>query len=207
MELRKYLFEVKELTGLEDNRYIIRLIELNRALYYRNKLMNGEFINEQAIQKLSNVELELIDQSESPIDLPSGYAILRSVKKIPDVLSVRNNHTIFVVRNLRLLAKPFSVVSRDEAVYSGSGRANNRDVFTFLHNNYLYVKLNEDNPRISLLENVTIEGLFTNPTEAITFEDGTADRDMWFHEYPIDDACWVYIRNMIIGQRTDETQK
>lgn len=197
MQLNKYIFEIQRLTGIEDIRYIIRLIELNRALYYRNKLSNGEYVNDAAIQQISAVPLELVDQSDSPIDLPTDSVILRSIKPIPKLLSVRHNHTIFVVRNIKILTKEFSFVTREEAVYSGSGRANTRNVFCFLHNGYLYVKLMADNPRIALLDYVSIEGLFTNPTEVFEFEDGEADRDVYFREYPIDDACWIYIRNLI----------
>ena len=205
MQLNKYIYEIRNLTGLEDIRYIIRLIELNRALYYRNKLSNGEFVNDAAIQQISKVELELVEQSDSPIDLPSGFMILKSVKQIPRLLSVKHNHTIFVVRNLRILAKEFSFVTREEAVYSGSGRANTRNVFCFLHDGYLYVKLMDDNPRIALLDYVTIEGLFTTPTEVFEFEDGEADRDLYFREYPIDDACWLYIRNLIVNGKQESS--
>ena len=207
MQLNKYLFEIKNILGTEDNRYVIRLIEYNRALYYRNKLSNGEFINEAALQKLSAVSMELVDQSDSPIDIPTDSVILRSVKKIPPVLMVRDKNTIFTVRNIKVLSRPFSFVSREEAVYSGSGRGNTREVFVFLHGDYLYVKIPKDNPRVSLLEYVSIEGLFTTPTEVILFNDGTAERDLWFHEYPIDDASWVYIKNLIINGTSNETNK
>ena len=204
MQLNKYLFELRNLLDSEDNRYIIRLIEYNRALYYRNKLSNGEFINDAALQKLSAVEVELVDQSDSPIDIPTDAVILRSIKKIPSVLMVRDKHTIFTVRNIKILSRPFSFVSREEAVYSGSGRGNNREVYTFLHGDYLYIKIPKENPRVGLLDYVSIEGLFTTPSEVIMFNDGAADRDLWFHDYPIDDASWVYIKNLIINGVTNE---
>ena len=207
MQLNKYLFELRNLLDSEDNRYIIRLIEYNRALYYRNKLSNGEFINDAALQKLSAVEVELVDQSDSPIDIPTDAVILRSVKKIPSVLMVRDKHTIFTVRNIKVLSRPFSFVSREEAVYAGSGRGNNREVFVFLHGDYLYIKIPNDNPRVSLLDYVSVEGLFTTPTDVILFNDGTAERDLWFHDYPIDDASWVYIKNLILTGTNGENKQ
>ena len=199
MRLDKYLFEIKDLLGIEDNRYIVHLIDTSRALYYRNKLLNGGAIPSQAIQILPTITMEMIDESTSPILIPSDYRILRSTERLPKLLTVRQNTFIFSVRNPRILARPFEVVNRDVAVYAGSGRCNERSVFCFLHDDYLYVKLQETNPRITFLTEVTAEGLFTSATEAITFTDKLAGRDIWFHEYPIDEESWIHIKQLIIN--------
>jgi hypothetical protein len=201
-QLTKYLHEIKDITNLYEDRLIIHNIEVARAFYYRNKLSNGEFIHSDAIQILPEVEMELVDASTSPINIPSDYRILKSKKAIPNILKVRENNCIFTVQNARVLVKPFDFVSREAAVYANSGRANNRSVVSFLFNGYLYIKIAEDNPRIAWIDTITIEGLFASAIEAIEFSDELAGRDIWFHEYPIDLQSWPYIKQLAIDGLT-----
>jgi hypothetical protein len=197
-QLTRYLHEIRDITGIFEDRLIIHNIEVARAFYYRNKLSNGEFIAADALQRLPEVEMELVDGSTSPINIPSDYRILRSKKAIPTILKVRENNCIFTVQNTKVLAKPFDFVTRDAAVYSNSGRANNRSVTSFIYDDHLYIKIAEDNPRIAWIDTVTIEGLFTSAIQAIEFTDTLAGRDIWFHLYPIDLQSWPYIKQLVL---------
>lgn len=170
-----------------------------RALLLKNRLNQGITINNVVKQSLVDVRMQIADQSEIPF-YSTGFMILRSEKKIPTLIAQHTRHAFMAVRDARVLSTKFNVVSQYDAVYAGHGKVNSRLVFCFTYNDYLYIKLSKDNPKITLLDNLIVEGVFEDPIEAILFNEPTLiGRELWDKEYPLNLADWNYVKEMILG--------
>lgn len=204
MKLIDLISEIKPLRPDWSERYIITQIELKRAQMLKNRLNQLSFVNDMVSQTL-NVEFDIADQSEFP-DISSGARVLKSKTELPSLIAEHNRHAFLSVRNPNVLSSQFTTLSSVfEAVYAGNGKTNRRAVFCFIYNKYLYIKLQRTNPKIALLTNASVQGVFEYPTEVFQFQDSTiVGRDLWFQEYPINAADWNYIKGLILNGVSEE---
>jgi len=200
--LGHYVYEIRRLLPLDlqniDDRLIIRWINLNRAIWLKNEVNKLNDVSYKFKQQL-HCYIQPYDQSLIP-EIPTSSRILRSTIKIPKILSFGYRDGIEAIRNAKVLSERYNYVTKEQAIYSGNGKLNNRDIYVFMNEDYLYVKLQKDNPKIALLTHLLIELYAENPLEVIKYNtnldiDNNTIRDI---EYPIDDILWAYMREEIV---------
>ena len=108
---------------------------------------------------------------------------------------------IISIRNAKVISEKYNYITREQAVYAGNGKVNIKDIFVFINEKYLYVKLQKANPKIAMLTHLIIDGYFENPAEAsnYTTTEGTTCYNLLDDDYPISDSLWVYMRDLIIN--------
>lgn len=203
MLLAYYIDEIRNLLPEDkkhlDDRLIARQINLSRSIWLKNEMNKSRPIFDTIKQTITGLRTELVDASEIS-DISTNSRLLRTVRVIPRTIKRKSSDTIVNVRSPKVIGVPFNYITKDRAVYAGNGKMNRRDVYCFLYNDRIYFKLQKDNPTISLIDYVSVEGVFEDPidvTENYTDYDGIFRfRDM---DYPISDTIWEYIKQQILA--------
>jgi len=202
MTLDKYVYEIKQLLPDEgkylDNRLIIHWINQSRAIWMKNKQNEAGSVGDDFAQTIY-MDLNPADQSVIP-DIPTKYRILKGSKKIPKLINFQNKDGIISVRNARVISERYNYVTREAAVYAGSGRINCKDIFVFTYEDDVYVKLLRANPRIQMLTHIIIEGFFFDPADVSEYDDekGKPCYDIMKSDYPINDTLWAFIKTQLL---------
>lgn len=189
-----------------DLREIKYEIHNQRALWLRNELNKNRTIDDNVVQDLGCIELELVSPSVCPeIDLCNR--ILRTTVDIPVAIELHNTTAITRVASIDQTQSPFSFVPYSQAIWSGNGRFNKDRFFAFLLNNRMYVIGNKDNPKINMLTNLNIRGVFEDPTEASKFTQVNgqpcySDDD----KYPVNRWMVNYIKGEVVKQFAAQIQ-
>ena len=199
MILNELISEIREYRPDWTNRFIIHQINTKRALLLKNRLNQGVLINDVVKQTLQNVEMAVASTSEL-LGYDSGSKILQSRRAIPTLIARHNKPAFLAVRTPDILSTEFNVVPKENVRFTGNGRYNKRSIFVFPYNSHLFLKLSRTNPKIALIDTLSVEGVFEDPTEVIIFnKPELIGRDIWFEEYPINAADWNYVKGMILG--------
>lgn len=203
MELSYYISEIRQSLPIDwihlDDRMIIRLINQFRTVYIKNHYNQNRSFDRGLMQTI-NVLVYPVSQSTISY-IPSSARILKSTQPIPKLIKISHRDLITNIRNANLLSEEFNYVTKDEAIYAGNGKVNMRDIFVFIdHENedYLYVKLKRENPKIAMLTHVSIQGIFENPLDCIPLQYGTDYIDYRDYEYPMTDTIWGYVKSLIL---------
>jgi hypothetical protein len=138
-----------------DLRQIKFWINNQRALWIRNEVNKKRTIDADLIQTLC-VELECVDASDC-CDVDLDIPILRSTKPLPETIEMHTKQAILRVD-----------VEYDRIPWVGNGRFNKNMVFSFIHDNYVYVCSN--NPAFNSLAAISVRGVFEDPEEAKNFK-------------------------------------
>lgn len=201
MTLDGYIYEIRALVPKDwidvDHRHIIRFMDLQRATWLKNELNNNRISSDKLSQKI-NIKMNLVERSEIE-GVKSNSVILKSNVDIPTTILQYYKDSILSIHNADRLGEDYNYVTREEAIYSGNGKLNCNDVFAFIYKKRLYIKTQKSNPKIRLINNVVLEGLFENPVQV--------ERDYVFKgeyfdfmnmEYPIHEALWTYMKEKVI---------
>jgi hypothetical protein len=202
MTLNIFIDEIRNLLPLDyttiDQRLIAQTIDEYRAVTLKNEFNQNRSIDD-IVTQIIYVDLEQIDELEYPFKT-STHRILRSKTKIPKTINRHYDDSIMIVRNGYTLGERYNYICKEKAVYAGNKFTNKKSIFTFLHNDYMYVKLQKDNPRIALLKNLAIEGVFESPREAYLVNNPNADA--YLMDYPLPQALWAYMKEGILNTLT-----
>lgn len=203
MELSYYISEIRQSLPMDwpkiDDRMIIRLINEFRTVYIKNHYSQNRTIDRELSQTI-NIAVGPVDQSTMSYIRSSGR-ILKSYQPIPKLIKLSHRDLILGIRNATILSENYNYVTKDEAIYAGNGKVNTKDIFVFIDHetdDYLYVKLKKENPKLALLTHISIQGIFENPLDCISLqygEDYVNNRD---YEYPMTDTIWGYIKSNIL---------
>ena len=185
-----------------DDRVIVSWINGQRALWLKNEMNKGMDADDNILQTLPCLELEVADASLCGL-VNTKHRILRTINEIPKAIVTKYNNGIYSIRRPIMLDIKFNHISREEAVRAGSGRFNKGDIFAFLYNNRIWIKLLPDNLNINFITYISIEGLFTNPLDVSELTDCNNKPcfDPEYDKYPINDAMWQYMINAIYDNR------
>ncbi len=180
-----------------DDRTLIRLLNQHRAVFIKNEYNKNKSIDTNLAQEIT-VILEVADQST--VDYISTLdRTLASRIAIPQLIKISHRELVLSVRNPNILGIRYNYIASEQAVYAGNGKFNTKDVFVFIYNDRLYVKLQKDNPKIAMLPSVTLLGIFENPLECIPLQ--TSDYvDNMDYEYPMTDYIWGYVKANILRE-------
>lgn len=185
-----YLIRTKLKENFDDSKvtddYLATLLNNKRAYYIRREYNQIQRSIDNDVKQTFVLELEEVEAEDC--DCGIADLILRTKEPIPDTIELHNQNLITRVASPDQLARPFSLVSHERAVYSGTNTYTSKYIFSFLHSNgHLYVfKRNQDNEYKSL-EFVSITGVFDNPLD-INFTDPISNAKYFDYEkdnYPI----------------------
>lgn len=199
MTLSYYISEIRQSLPLDyrhiDNRMIIRLINEFRTVYIKNHYNQNRSIDRELTQTIE-VQVNIADQSTVDY-INTNDRILRSEQFIPKIIKLSHRDLVIAVRNAKILSENYNYVTKEDAIYVGNGKANKKDIFVFIDNGYLYVKLKKENPKIALLTTISLQIICENPLDCIPlqYSDYFDELD---YEYPMTDTIWGYIKANIL---------
>jgi hypothetical protein len=214
MELSYYISEIRQSLPQDwpdlDDRIILRLINEFRTIYIK-QLYNKNEVVDRGLTQTIILQVSPVDQSTSNA-IKTNFRILKSLTSVPKLINLTHRDVITAIRNAKILSENYNYITKDEAIYAGSGKFNNKDVYVFIdHDNfdYLYIKLNKDNPKLALLTHVSIQGIFENPLDCIPLQYPTEYVEPREYEYPMVDTIWGFIKANILrdGLRVIQSEK
>jgi hypothetical protein len=148
-----------------DLRQIKFWIHNQRALFIRNELNRSRTIDPDIVQTIC-AELEEVDASDC-CNITLDCPILRTKKEVPNTIELHNKPGITRTGPVNKKKEAFSFIEYDRVPFAAAARFTGNMVFSFLHNNYIYVYTK--NPRYANLAAITIRGVFEDPTLAGNF--------------------------------------
>jgi len=203
MELSYYISEIRQSLPQDwpdlDDRIIIRLINEFRTIYIKQLYNKNELIDRGLTQTIV-LQVAPVDQSTVNY-IKTNFRILKSLTSVPKLLNLTHRDVTTAVRNAKILSENYNYITKDEAIYAGAGKFNSKSVFVFIdHDNldYLYVKLNKDNPKLALLTHISLQGIFENPLDCIPLQHGSEYVEYREYEYPMVDTIWGFIKANIL---------
>lgn len=207
MKLNYYVSEIRNSLPQDyqhlDTRLLIRLINEFRTVYIKNEYNKNKTVDISLAQEISFV-MNVKDQS-TIIAVSTQDRILKSDIEIPKPIKLSHRELVISIRNPKLLADNYNYVTKDDAVYAGNGRFNIDEIYAFLYEKYLYIKLKKRNPKISLLGTISMSAIFDNPLDCIPFHYNEYI-DPLDYEYPMTDTIWGYIKSNILNDGLNAIQ-
>ena len=181
-----------------DKRQLAFWIQTQRALLVRNELNKNRTIDDNLIQDLGCLELELADKADC-CDISDGCKILRTKDVIPNTIELHNKSAITRVAPIDKHTIPFSHVSYERAIWSGNGRFNVDQIFTFELNDRIYLKATNDS-LLKYITDINVRGVFEDPTEVGKFTQCANDTICYTNDskYPINAWMVDYMKAAIL---------
>jgi hypothetical protein len=180
--------------------YYTDLINGQREVWLRNEYNKNRSIDPNIQQSLNCVEVELVEPHNCCIEVPSGCKILKTVLPIPNTIEFYNNKGITSIGPVDITQKRYILVDYNAIPYVGNGRFNQKLIFAFLYDSYLYLISKSD--IYKYIKYITVRGIFTDPTSLGEFTncDGVA---CWspYDPYPLNGWMWEqFIKPYIVDQ-------
>lgn len=152
----------------------IRATILKRT--YSNKFRSS--IPEDIVQSIPRLEIEAVNASNVVPDLPSDKVLMKTKLEIPGMLEKSSGMPLIKrISAATILSSNFTFVTAQHAIYSGNGKFNQKNIFVFYENGYLYLitkrLLNKG------LKYIDLRAVFDKPTEVNEFlnDNNGADLD------------------------------
>jgi len=170
-----------------DLRQIEEYVKDYRADFAKQHFEKDAFAIDPAfIQQITQLAVQKVDAS-SVTNVSLGKYLMRTTLTIPNTIT-RHGYvgTILSVSPANIMGHSFEVVDHAKAIASGFGRFNNRQIYAFPYNGYIYLVSNSDD--FKMLRYVNITGVFDNPEEAYVMNqsatyDYTGDEDYYTPQY------------------------
>lgn len=186
-----------------DNRYLIYLYNIKRAKYLRQDLNRYERTTDISAQQTFCIKLEEVSANECSVNL-NCEKILRSTVKIPKPIDLHTKVALVQVKPTNIISLPFNLISKERAIYIANAPFS-KAIYTFYDpNGYIYVYSKSN---ISLLNCLTITGVFENPLELKNFKnccECTDNSQICFDEstteYPLQAHLIDLIKNEIVAE-------
>jgi len=183
-------------------------INNQRALWIRNELNKQRTIDPSLIQTLC-AELETVDASDCcGIDLDCD--ILRTKKKIPKTIELHSKEGITRVGPVNKKGKPFSYIDYARVPWVSNGRFNLKSIVSFLHDDYIFVYTKDT--RYNKMCNISIRGIFEDPTTIGEFNDCDSNTPCYTDNDPYPIKTWmlpalkeaILKSNLLIATRAEQ---
>ncbi len=210
--LREYIYDVKMLAHKnkisDDSRLTDRMIAFwinsQRAMWLQRQQNRSHRNDPQIIQSLGAVPVDIVDASEAPDSLKTGYSILRTTRKIPKTVFLDDlDDGITSVGSIDRMKYRYSYIPYKRAFFAGNCRYNSDEIFAFRQNNqdesYLYLFSGKDNQDFEALEYVSIRGIFEDPRDLADYADLDGVKKYTKNsDYPINRSMWEFLKQQII---------
>lgn len=191
-----------------DKRLVKDLINQQRANWIRKEHNKNRSIDDNLIQDLGCVEVSLVDRifDNCCADISTDCKILRTVLQLPNAIELNHDKMLTRISAVDIMSLPILFMDYDHAVYYGNGRYNQKSLGAFLRNNYLYIIYNKGSYNM-LLERITIQGVFEDPTDLSRFVCENGPCFTWDSPYPINTWMWETLvkPNVLNELRTKRT--
>lgn len=164
-----------------------------RALLLKRDLDKNRMPNPGYIQELPNIELELIEGSESNV-IGSDCYISRTTVQLPKTLDLNDKLGITYIGTI--LGSQLQIIPYNRVQLQRYKKYTSGDKLAFIRNQYIYVYNNE------LLKYINIRGVFENPLEVTAF-----DSVDYRTNYPLPEDKIPVLKEMILkGELNIEAQ-
>ncbi len=119
-------------------------VENTRAMLIKRRFGNKFRVEipEAIIQPIKRLEIESVNASNltSNPDIPSDKVLMKTKLQIPRLLEKSSGMPMIKrVSSSTILSSNFSVVTPQQAITSGNGKFNSKNIFCFYENDYLYL--------------------------------------------------------------------
>jgi hypothetical protein len=170
-------------------------IDNTRAKLIRQDLEKHRSVNPELIQVICDEVIE-VDGSECGC-VTAGCTILRSKNKIPSTIELYHKNLLMRVGPVTVGSTPFSLITHQQAQFSGNNKYTRHITKAFFHNGYIYII--GDSDKLALLEHISIHGVFEYPEEASSFST-CGDEPCYTNDspYPISAHMIETLKEMII---------
>lgn len=194
--LKKIIYNIRTLIKdrhSDDLNFTDRNIEF-WVLYLRQKLISqsidkGRPVSESIKQTLNNVTLEQIDSGKDT-SLYTDIIQIRSKDKLPKFISTPNGDLILSVYGIDGVTV-INLQPKARAIRNKYNKYMKQFPVAYLDKGYIYI-----NGCSSILEHISIEGVFNNPSEVDKFN-GLTDEEILEKEYPIEGRMLDTIHDLI----------
>jgi hypothetical protein len=179
------------------------LINLKRDTFLTQKYNRAQVtFNEQILQTIC-LELELVNQSECPECFVNDRCdILRTVKKLPDLIELHSRSVITRVAPIGVSSPPINIVGRRKFQYVGEDIYQKNNIYGTLHDNkYFYFK--SANKFIRSIEWMAFTLLPHNPMDLTEYQcdpEGTICYNPDVDSYPITGDMADVVINSIVEE-------
>lgn len=160
-----------------------------RELLIRNELLKGtKSIDSELLQTVCD-EVELVDASVCCGVELKCHKILRTKRKVPQLIGLGNKDSLVKVGPIRLTGRGFSIIDYLAAPWAGNGKFNANLIFAFIHDEYVYV-MTED-PKYRTMKKISYRGLFSDPVLLAEFNACSEDADCYNDDMPYPIKGWM----------------
>ena len=213
--LAKFIYDIKGLlrnhTQVDDDLLTDRQVEFwiitQRASWIRKR--DRLFIQQDhSLMQTLTTPIIAIDRSFSPIEIPVHYRILRSQVQLPKLINFESWDGVISSGPVDMVSDRFNHCEYLEAVNSGHGRFNRSQIYSFIHNKYLYLVSKSVSNYWQMISQSAVTGIFEDPREVGNFVHVSGETcwnmDM---DYPISLELWDYMKAEIIKNNIDALVK
>lgn len=180
-----------------SDRYIYSEFKTTRALAIYQKLNKYHSVSQYNYNTIDCLELELGQYSDCPCYTDDCY-ILRSVNPLPEIVSYKDGLAIEGVYTIN--GKEITYMQQKKSKFKEFRRTGHKDLFYFIHNDYLYVLGS------TKLKVVSMTAVFVDPTELADMEacedpnNPVVCYDPYAEDFPIDEELFNTIESMILAK-------
>lgn len=164
---KQIIYDVHELLNnySDDNNYsdrhILYLYNLKRGKFLRQLYDNKTTSFDKVCIQTFCLQFEEIDKGLC--DLKVGCTILRSTKKLPQLLPVKNRETLISLQPSIALSKPFKLIDISQADYILDRKFSNGIYATIDADNYIYIISNHTEHK--LITSLYVSAILSDPSD------------------------------------------
>ena len=145
-------------------------IENTRAMFIKQRHSNKykTTIADSITQFIPKLEIEDVNASVVLPELPSGKVLMKTKLQVPEFLYKTSGLPLVKrISSATILSNNFTFVTPEQALTSGNGKFNQKNIFVFRENDYLYLitgrLLNKG------IKYIDLNAVFQRPTEVNEF--------------------------------------
>lgn len=178
------------------------MIHSTRAMLLKQKFdKNIRTIDDIFTQSLGALQIEAVDASAHSTIMAGRY-MYRTIRELPETIDRRNYEGTFTrIGPADKLAQPYNLVSYDRALYSGRGRFNRDQIFSFLRDRKIHL-ISFSGAYHKAVQFIDVQGVFENPVQVATFLNSSGSVLTFDDEsYPISRSMKDAIEKIIIREK------
>ena len=167
-----------------------------RSVFIRNEYNKNRSVDSIFVQDLGCVPVTKVDAAEC-CDFDSGCKIVRTTEKIPTPIATHRKPLIQRVGPVNKLQRSYNIVTYKEAINSGNGAYNHKEIYTYFHNGYIYLVSKNEN--VYMLKYINIQGVFENPEDVSRYNLCDSDTPCYDDNsaYPLPNWMEEYIKTAL----------
>lgn len=178
-------------------------VENARAMLIKRRYSNKfkSEIPEPLIQRISQLEIEDVNSSNLYPDIPSDKVLMKTKLQVPQLLEKSSGMPLIKrISSATILSKNFTVVVPEQSKYCGNGKFNQKNIFCFIEDGYLYFITKR--LLFKGIKYIDLYGVFERPTKVNEFlndnYNGSYDNNS---PYPITMDMIDEIENIVIKNK------